>query len=113
MSACEIEYTDEFAEWWNELSELEQDDIGVIVDLLAVKGTSLGFPYSSGINQSRHTHMRELRIQSGGHPMRIFMLLTHGGVPFYCLAVIRLVKSDFMKSTFRLRIACMMSILKN
>jgi hypothetical protein len=72
MSACEIEYTDEFAEWWNELSELEQDDIGVIVDLLAVKGTSLGFPYSSGINQSRHTHMRELRIQSGGHPMRIF-----------------------------------------
>jgi hypothetical protein len=33
---------------------------------------SLPFPYSSGINGSRHAHMRELRVQSRGNPLRIF-----------------------------------------
>jgi hypothetical protein len=28
--------------------------------------------YSSGINVSRHAHMRELRVQSGGKPLRVF-----------------------------------------
>ena len=32
----------------------------------------LPFPDSSGINGSRHAHMRELRVQSGGNPLRIF-----------------------------------------
>lgn len=36
------------------------------------KGPNLPFPYSSGINGSRHGHMRELRVQSGGDPYRIF-----------------------------------------
>lgn len=30
-----------------------------------------GFPFSSGIQQSRHSHMRELRIQHDGHPYRV------------------------------------------
>ena len=30
------------------------------------------FPHSSGINDSKHTHMRELRVQSGGNPIRVF-----------------------------------------
>jgi hypothetical protein len=33
-------------------------------------GTTLGFPHSSGINGSRHGHMRELRTQHGGRPFR-------------------------------------------
>ena len=36
------------------------------------KGPQLPFPYSSGIEGSRHSHMRELRVQSGGSPIRIF-----------------------------------------
>jgi hypothetical protein len=43
-----------------------------VVQLLEEKGTQLSFPYSSGINASRHSHMRELRIQSGGNPLRVF-----------------------------------------
>ena len=35
-------------------------------------GPALPFPHSSGINGSRHAHMRELRVQSGGHPLRVF-----------------------------------------
>jgi hypothetical protein len=36
------------------------------------QGPALPFPHSSGINGSRHAHMRELRVQSGGNPLRIF-----------------------------------------
>ncbi len=30
------------------------------------------FPYSSGVLGSKHAHMRELRIQSSGRPIRVF-----------------------------------------
>lgn len=67
----EIEYTDEFEEWWNNLSEDEQESVAVYVRLLESRGTSLPFPYSSGITGSRHSHMRELRIQHQGNPYRV------------------------------------------
>lgn len=68
----EIEYTNQFSKWWATLSESEQDDIVAVVDLLEEQGVHLRFTYSSKINGSRHSHMRELRIQSAGHPIRVF-----------------------------------------
>jgi hypothetical protein len=68
----DVEYTDEFGTWWDRLSEAQQDRIAALVRLLAMQGPSLGFPYSSGIRGSKHQHMRELRVQSGGSPLRIF-----------------------------------------
>lgn len=62
----DIEYTDEFGEWWERLSAEEQESIAVSVQLLEERGPSLGFPHSSGINGSRHGHMRELRTQHEG-----------------------------------------------
>ena len=70
--ACDVEYTDEFGGWWTTLEEDEQDDVAAIVTLLESRDVRLGFPHSSGINGSRHAHMRELRVQSGGKPIRIF-----------------------------------------
>ncbi len=67
-----VEYTDEFGEWWKELSEGQQDDATAVVELLEEDGPSLRFPRSSGIERSRHEHMRELRVQSSGKPIRIF-----------------------------------------
>ena len=67
----EVEYTDEFEEWWNVCSETEQISIAANVELLETKGPQLPFPYSSGIEQSKHSHMRELRIQHAGHPYRV------------------------------------------
>jgi hypothetical protein len=40
--------------------------------LLIAQGPNLRFPHSSGISNSRHSHMRELRIQSEGRPLRVF-----------------------------------------
>ncbi len=68
----DVENTDEFAGWWNELSEAQQEDVTAIVALLMEQGPKLPFPYSLGIKNSRHDHMRELRVQSGGKPVRVF-----------------------------------------
>ena len=68
----EIEYTNEFELWWQTLREEQQDDIVSVVQLLEEKGTQLPFPYSSDVKGSKNSNLRELRIQSGGKPIRIF-----------------------------------------
>ena len=67
----EVEYTDEFGAWWASLTEDEQDSVAATVSLLEMKGPSLPFPYSSGVKGSKHSHMRELRIQHAGDPYRV------------------------------------------
>jgi len=68
----EVEYTDEFGRWFGDLPWSDQDAIDFTVDLLTAQGPNLRFPHSSGISTSRHAHMRELRIQSEGRPLRVF-----------------------------------------
>ena len=41
------------------------------VSLLQEVGPTLKMPHSSGVEVSRHTHMRELRIQHEGRPYRV------------------------------------------
>lgn len=67
----DVEYTDEFDSWWSTLTEAEQESVAASVSLLETLGTHLGFPHSSGIEGSRHGHMRELRIQHQGRPYRV------------------------------------------
>ena len=69
--AWDIEYTDEFETWWETLSEGAQIDVDTVVGLLQECGTNLPFPHSSGVTGSRHSHMRELRIQHAGGPYRV------------------------------------------
>lgn len=66
-----VEHTDEFENWWTTLDDGAQVDIAACVRLLEEQGPTLRFPYSSGIASSRHEHMRELRVQHGGDPIRI------------------------------------------
>ena len=68
----EVETTDAFDDWWQKLTEQEQDDVTAVVELLEERGAHLPFPHSSGIEGSRFSHMRELRIQSHGDPIREF-----------------------------------------
>ena len=67
-----VEFTDEFFEWWNEISEGEQDSISNSVNLLIENGVNLRHPHSPGIRSSHHNHMRELRIHGGRSPIRVF-----------------------------------------
>ena len=67
----DVEYTDGFEEWWNDLELAAQESVAVVVGLLEQKGPSLGFRYSSDVRGSRHGNLRELRIQHRGHPYRV------------------------------------------
>ncbi|BCK76479.1 uncharacterized protein conserved in bacteria [Acetobacter aceti NRIC 0242] len=67
-----VEHTDEFGGWFATLSDSEKEDVYASGLLLEERGPGLRFPMSSGVNGSRHNHMRELRIQSGGKPIRVF-----------------------------------------
>jgi hypothetical protein len=67
----EVEFTDEFEDWWNSLSETEQGRVDARVQLLMERGPNLPFPFSSQIKTSRFPEMRELRAQVGGDPLRI------------------------------------------
>lgn len=69
--AWEVEMTDEFLAWFNGLSEQELESVARVVTFLVEQGPHLGFPYSSAIIGSRFGHMRELRTQRGGRPLRI------------------------------------------
>lgn len=68
----EVEYTDQFGAWFDALNEREQTRMAAAVQRLEQEGPSLVFPQSSGINGSRHEHMRELRVQVAGRPFRVF-----------------------------------------
>jgi hypothetical protein len=70
--AWEVEYTNEFAAWWDTLTESEQEDVGAYAKMLEERGPTLRSPYSSDVRKSRHGQMRELRVQSGGKPLRVF-----------------------------------------
>jgi len=50
--AWEVEGTDEFAGWFEALTDEEQVSVGRVVELLVEHGPSLPFPYSSGIATS-------------------------------------------------------------
>ncbi|HSW01060.1 MAG TPA: type II toxin-antitoxin system RelE/ParE family toxin [Sedimentisphaerales bacterium] len=69
--AWDVEYTDEFEDWWEYLTEAEQESVAATVGLLEIEGPRLPFPYSSGVEGSRHGHMWELRIQHAGRPYRV------------------------------------------
>jgi hypothetical protein len=69
--AWEVEYSDVFGAWWDDLTEAEQEDIAAVVNVLAEHGPSLRRPYSGTIEGSKHANMKELVIQHAGNPYRV------------------------------------------
>jgi len=66
-----VEYTDQFEEWWEGLTEGEQIDIDAKVRLLEQRGPVLGRPHVDTIRGSRHPNMKELIVQHAGRPYRV------------------------------------------
>lgn len=68
----EVEFTEEFSEWWNSLMEEEKISVDASVTLLEYFGTQLKFPHSTHIEGTKKVkHLRELRVQHKGQPFRI------------------------------------------
>jgi hypothetical protein len=80
-----VEYTDQFEDWWLTLSEHEQEAVTAAVEALEDHGPALGRPFVDAIQASRHANMKELRPR-GGHirvmfafdPRRTAILLIGG-----------------------------------
>jgi hypothetical protein len=56
-----VEFTDEFHEWWDSLSEDEQVAVDSKVKMLERFGPVLPRPQSDVIVTSKHSNMKELR----------------------------------------------------
>lgn len=70
MTKWNVNYTDEFGEWWQSLQVPVQERLYKVVSLLEIHGPNLNFPYSSDIRGSSIA-LRELRAQCEGHPYRV------------------------------------------
>ena len=61
LTVWDVEYTDQFEEWWESLSVDEQAAIDVAIEVLQEKGPGLGRPLVDTVKGSRHSNMKELR----------------------------------------------------
>ena len=69
--AWDVEFTDEFHEWWDSISEPEQEEISAKVELLQERGPILPRPHSDVIVTSRHANMKELRGRVDQRELRV------------------------------------------
>jgi hypothetical protein len=83
--AWEVEYTDEFGEWWLTIDDQEQVRVRAAVAVLETMGPALRRPFVDVIKQSRHAHMKELippasniRVLFAFNPLRNAILLIAG-----------------------------------
>jgi hypothetical protein len=67
----DVEYTDEFGDWWQTLGVDEQERVAIAAEILAARGLALGRPWVDTLVGSRHPHMKELRPR-GGHLRALF-----------------------------------------
>ena len=70
----DVEYTDEFGDWWAGLTEDEQVSLAASVQLLEARGPALGHPHSSGIHGSKHGTYANFAPSMAGDP---FARCTH------------------------------------
>ena len=66
----EVEFGDEFEQWWQTLDESERESLLAGVKLLRQLGPLLGRPYADTVKGSHHSNMKELRTQHRGRPLR-------------------------------------------
>ncbi|AQT62145.1 type II toxin-antitoxin system RelE/ParE family toxin [Cellvibrio sp. PSBB023] len=68
----EIETTDTFDKWFDELEDSDRASVIASLLLLKEKGPQLARPYADTVKGSVHGNMKELRVQSNGEPIRAF-----------------------------------------
>jgi hypothetical protein len=83
--AWEVEYTDQFGQWYRELDERSRDRVVAAVEILEEQGPGLARPFVDTVKGSRHANMKELRPRGGSlrilfafDPRRVAILLIGG-----------------------------------
>jgi len=62
----EVNFTNNFENWWNDLSTEQQEDIAARVELLEEHGPALGRPVVDRVATSAFHNMKEVRCSSDG-----------------------------------------------
>jgi hypothetical protein len=83
--AWQIEFTDEFETWWDQLSEDDQERVRAAAEVLEQAGPALGRPLVDTLGHTQLPNLKELRPR-GGHlrvlfvfdPRRVAILLLGG-----------------------------------
>ncbi len=84
MLVWDVEYTDQFDDWYQNLTVEDQDAVIARVELLERAGPGLGRPVVDNVHQSRHPNMKELRAERtirvlfAFDPRRVAILLIGG-----------------------------------
>lgn len=83
--AWEVEYTNQFGDWYKGLEGAAREAINAAVETLERDGPTLGRPLVDSIQRSRHPNMKELRPPIGNirilfafDPRRMAILLIGG-----------------------------------
>lgn len=66
----QVEFTDEFEQWWRGLDEDEQESMTATIILLETLWPGLARPHADTVKGSKHSNMKELRTQHQGRPLR-------------------------------------------
>ena len=69
--AYEVEFSDEFGEWWDSLTAEEQESVAFSVRILEEEGIHLTRPQADTVRGSKYPNMRELRCQHEGRPYQL------------------------------------------
>lgn len=72
--AWEINGTDEFADWFAELPEIQQNHVIAAVDLLAEHGPELDRPFADLIKGSKYHNMKEIRPRGPAKHLRVLFM---------------------------------------
>lgn len=65
-------FREHFTAWLDEQDKTAKRDVLAMVSLLAKQGPNLVRPYADSVQGSKFSNMKELRVQTGGHPVRAF-----------------------------------------
>jgi len=64
--AWDVEYTDQFDDWWEGLTEDQQEAVTARVELLEQQGPSLGRPIVDSLQGTKVHNLKELRCAKDG-----------------------------------------------
>ena len=68
----DLRTTDCFDHWFDALSDRDRANVLAAMLVLSQKGPMLARPYADTVYGSAFPNMKELRVQSGGKPIRVF-----------------------------------------
>lgn len=100
-----IKTTDRFDDWFTSLKDSERASVLAALLVLRERGPGLSRPYADTLKGSRHSNMKELRIQSKGDPLRAFFAFDPNRTGIVLCAGNKVVmKGDFTMRCSSLRI---------